>query len=133
MSFLYNIYVTEDNTPEAIQNKYLSCKFNDVMADIIIIASEANNYIDNKAPWKQKKIDERLMNATLYYLLEGIRCIAIMIQPFIPISSSKILDLLAIPRDKRGFDSLTSKNSILSGTDLPPPQPVFPRFMEKEV
>ena len=132
MSFLYNIYVTEDNTAQDVKNRYMNCKFNDIMADIVAISSEANNYIDTKAPWKQKKIDERLMNATLYHLLEGIRCIAIMIQPFIPNSSSKILDLLVVPQDKRGFKHLSPHNSMTSGIDLPPPEPVFPRFVEKE-
>ena len=133
MSFLYNIYVTENNTPQDIESRYMNCKFNDIMADIVSISSEANNYIDTKAPWKQKKIDERLMNATLYHLLEGIRCIAIMIQPFIPNSSSKILDLLAVPPNKRAFEHLSSAHALKSGDVLPPPEPVFPRFVEKGV
>jgi methionyl-tRNA synthetase len=131
MSFLYNIYVTENNTPQDIENRYMNCKFNDIMADIVSISSDANNYIDTKAPWKQKKVDERLMNATLYHLLEGIRCIAIMIQPFIPNSSSKILDLLAVPQNKRDFKHLSSAHALKSGGVLPPPEPVFPRFVEK--
>ncbi|MEK6745634.1 MAG: methionine--tRNA ligase [Pseudomonadota bacterium] len=131
MSFLYKIYVTESNTPQDIENRYMNCRFNDIMADIIAISSEANNYIDTKAPWKQKKTDVRLMNATLYHLLEAIRCIAIMIQPFIPHSSGKILDLLCIPMENRSFSCLSTNFSIQSGTPLPPPEPVFPRFVEK--
>src|SRR5262249_31214303 len=107
ISFLYKVYVTEAKTPQEVKNKYQQCKFNDILADIIAIASEANNYIDTKAPWKQKKVDERLMQATLYYLLESIRCIAIMIQPFMPDSASKILDQLAVPADKRSFQDLS--------------------------
>lgn len=131
LKFLDNIYVTEESTPQDIKNRYMNCKFNDIMADIVAIASEANNYIDSKAPWKQKKIDERLMNATLYHLLEGIRCIAIMIQPFIPDSSSKILDLLSIPQNQRNFEHLDVKYAIRAGEQLPAPEPVFPRFVEK--
>ncbi len=132
LQFLDKIYVTNADTPKAVANRYMACEFNDIIADIVSIASEANNYIDTKAPWKQKKIDERLMNATLYHLLEGIRCIAIMIQPFIPTSASKILDLLAIPQEKRGFTNLSADSALLAGTTLPPPEPVFPRFVEKE-
>jgi methionyl-tRNA synthetase len=132
MSFLYKIYVTESNTPQDIEKRYMNCEFNDIMMDIIAIASEANNYIDTKAPWKQKKDDIRLMNATLYHLLEAIRCIAIMIQPFIPDSSSKILDLLTIPQEKRGFSCLSTDYSLVPGISILPPEPVFPRFMEKE-
>ncbi|MEZ5691226.1 MAG: methionine--tRNA ligase [Rickettsiales bacterium] len=130
LSFLDKVHVTKDNTPMDVYNRYMSCRFNDIMADIVAIASEANNYIDSKAPWKQKKIDERLMNATLYHLLEAIRCIAIMIQPFIPDSSSKILDLLAVSENERGFEYLKPEYAIKSGVTLPPPEPVFPRFVE---
>ncbi len=128
MSFLNAVYVTEAATPELVHQKYHDCKFNEILQDIVAIASEANNYIDTKAPWKQKKLDERLMNATLYHLLEGIRCIAIMIQPFIANSSTKILDLLAVPADKRSFAQLTAEFALTPGAVLPPPEPVFPRI-----
>lgn len=131
LQFLEAIYVTKSETNLDIYNRYMRCGFNDIMADIVSIASEANNYIDSKAPWKQKKIDERLMNATLYHLLEGIRCIAIMIQPFIPQSSSKILSLLGVAEEQRSFEYLVPAHALKSGTDLPPPEPVFPRFVEK--
>ncbi len=131
LRFLEAIYVTKSETPSNIHSRYMACEFNDIMADIVAIASEANNYIDNKAPWKQKKIDEKLMNATLYHLLEGIRCIAIMLQPFIPQAAVKILDLLAIPQGNRGFSCLSENNSLTAGTALPAPEPVFPRFVEK--
>lgn len=131
LGFLNAIYVTETSTPTEVSDRYTRCRFHEILADIVAIASEANNYIDTKAPWKQKKEDERLMNATLYHLLEGIRCIAIMLQPFIPDSASKMLDLLAVDTGARSFGHLTSDHALKTGTVLPPPQPVFPRFMEK--
>ena len=132
LQFLEKIYVTEDDTPQKIANRYMNCEFNGIIADIVAIASEANNYIDTKAPWKQKKIDEKLMNATLYHLLEGIRCLAIMITPFIPNSAEKMLNLLAIPLETRGFQHLKPEFAAKVGTQLPPPEPIFPRFVEKE-
>jgi methionyl-tRNA synthetase len=131
LGFLNAIYVTEKDTPTLVNTKYMACRFNEILADIISIASEANNYIDTKAPWKQKKLDERLMNATLYHLLEGIRCISIMLQPFIPDSTTKMLDLLATPPGEREFKHLTAEYALRAGTPLPPPGPVFPRFTEK--
>lgn len=132
LQFLEKIYVTEADTPQKIAQRYMNCEFNGIIADIVAIASEANNYIDTKAPWKQKKIDEKLMNATLYHLLEGIRCIAIMITPFIPSSAEKMLDLLVIPLGERGFQHLKPEFAAKVGGQLPPPEPVFPRFVEKE-
>lgn len=130
LGFLEAIYVTKAGTPQSVEKKYMQCRFHEILADIMDIAAEANNYIDQKAPWKQKKENPALMEATLYHLLEGIRCIAIMLQPFIPESSSKILDLLNTPPDARGFDYLTPEHALISGTAILPPEPVFPRFLE---
>ena len=132
MNFLEEVYVTNEKTPLEVDKKYSNCKFSDILEDIISIASKANNFIDVKAPWKDKKDNVARMEATLYYLLEAIRCIAIMIQPFIPDSSSKILDQLAVPKDQRLFHHLSEQFSLIPGTVLAPPQPVFPRFSERE-
>jgi methionyl-tRNA synthetase len=129
IDFLDHAYVTKDATPEEVDRKYLECKFHLILEDIISIAGKANNYIDEKAPWKQKKEDEAGMRATLYYLLEAIRCIAIMLQPFIPGSSTKILDLLVIPADQRSFDHLSEEYALKPGAPLPPPQAIFPRIL----
>ena len=131
ISFLEEVYVTNEKTPAEVDKKYSQCKFGEILEDIIAIASKANNYIDVKAPWKDKKDNTRRMEATLYYLVEGIRCIAIMIQPFIPDSSSKILDQLAVPADQRSFRHLNESFAIIPGTVLSPPEPVFPRFLDK--
>ena len=132
LAFLEKAWVTQENTARDIEKRYYDCKFNEILADIMAIASEANSYIDTKAPWKQKKIDETLMNATLYHLVEAIRCIAIMLQPFIPDSSAKILRLLgyeeAIITKGIGFEALRPEYALKAGTLLLPPEPLFPRI-----
>lgn len=132
LSFLDKVQVTKPNTPHEVHLKYHQCKFNEILADILSIATEANLYIDTKAPWKQKKTDERLMNATLYHLIEGIRCIAIMTQPFIPATSAKILSMLGYGQDevKRGipFTQLSPTHAIAPGTVLAATTPLFPKF-----
>jgi len=132
MAFLDKVQVTEAATSELIAAKYYDCKFNEILAEIMQIASEANSYIDTKAPWKQKKIDENLMQATLYHLLEAIRCIAIMLQPFIPESAAKILVLLGYNEEeaKAGipFSALKPEHAIKVGQAIRSPQPIFPRI-----
>jgi methionyl-tRNA synthetase len=48
-----------------------------------------------------------------------------------PDASAKILDQLAVPQNERGFDRLAEGQALASGTPLPPPQGVFPRFVEE--
>jgi methionyl-tRNA synthetase len=43
-----------------------------------------------------------------------------------------LLDLLAIKLDERDFNSLKPPMRIRAGLTLPPPGPVFPRYVEAE-
>ncbi len=108
-----------------------SYRFNVALDYVVGFANTANAYIDTQAPWKLKKEDPKRMEAVLYVLLEYIRVIAIMVQPVMPDSSTKILAQICIPDDKRGFDAITKESRLASGQALLPPQPVFPRFVEK--
>jgi methionyl-tRNA synthetase len=58
--------------------------------------------------------------------------VAILCQPFMPASAAKLLDLLAVPEDARSFAALGEKGRLASGTALPAPSGVFPRYVEPE-
>jgi methionyl-tRNA synthetase len=62
---------------------------------------------------------------------EVIRQVAILAQPVMPDACAKLLDLLDIPADQRDFAAL-SEHPLVAGTKLPPPVPVFPRFVAPE-
>jgi len=132
LAFLARAQVTDNATPQEVAKRYYDCKFNEILADIMGIASEANLYIDTKAPWKQKKTDEKLMQATLYHLAEAIRCIAIMLQPFIPQSAARMLVMVGYPEDraKAGipFAELMPEYALKPGIPITAPQPVFPKI-----
>ena len=53
-------------------------------------------------------------------------------QPAIPTSAGKLLDLLAIPVDERDFVHVSGAYELKPGTQLPAPQGVFPRYVEAE-
>ncbi len=104
-------------------------QFDKVLEHIWSVVTEANIYVDEQAPWALKKTDTERMGTVLYALIETIRCVGILIQPFMPESADKLLDQLAVPADKRNFDSLSAAAAIKSGTAIPEPQGVFPRFV----
>jgi len=96
--------------------------------EVIKLGSLANEYIDYQAPWNLRKTDPARMEAVLYTLTECIRCIGIMLQPIIPDSAGKILDLLAV--NERSFAALNATSALVAGTNLPTPGVIFPRIME---
>lgn len=127
---LDKVQVTHKESLADAHDKMERCKFNEVIADILSMASAANEFIDKEAPWTQRKDDIGAMHATLYTLAEAIRCIAIMLQPFVPDSAAKLLDQLSVAQEARSFEHLRPEHALKVGIELPKPEGVFPRFQE---
>ena len=99
------------------------------------VVRAANAYIDHQAPWTLKKEDPPRMATVLYVLAEVIRRLAILAQPVMPDSAGRMLDQLAVAEteDARAFAAIGDEAQMVqSGTALPAPEGVFPRFVEAE-
>jgi methionyl-tRNA synthetase len=94
------------------------------------VVAEANRYFAGEAPWALAKTDPQRQRTVLYVTAEVIRQIAILTQPVMPESSSKMLDILGIPADQRDFAVLGGLTRIKSGMTLPAPTGIFPRYIE---
>ncbi len=94
------------------------------------VVADANRYFAGQEPWALKKTDPARMETVLWTTAEVIRMVAILIQPYMPQSAAKFLDLLAVSENKRDFSHFALR--LQSGSDLPAPAAVFPRFVEEE-
>ena len=101
-------------------------KFDQFLKNIWLVISDANKYVDNQAPWSLKKNDFQRMKVVLYTLIETIRQISIMLQPFIPNTSKSILDHIQIPLVKRDIKSV--ELFIDGGIKISTPKTLFPRI-----
>jgi methionyl-tRNA synthetase len=93
------------------------------------VVGAANRYVDEQAPWTLRKTDPARMGTVLYVLMETLRRLGILIQPFMPQSMAKLLDQLAVPADARDVAALDT--ALKPGTSLPAPQGIFPRYVEE--
>jgi methionyl-tRNA synthetase len=103
-----------------------------VLNHVWSVVAEANRYFAGEAPWAAAKTDPARMGTILYVTAEVIRQVAIVAQPFVPGAAKKLLDLLAVPDDERGFTRLGGERRLAPGSQLPAPVPVFPRYVEPE-
>ena len=101
-------------------------KLDESLKEIWIKISKSNKYIDEQAPWNLKNDNAARMNVVLYSLLESIRQIGILIQPIMPSTANKILDIFGLDASQRFFNKLGSK--LLVGTDLIKQDVMFPRI-----
>ena len=81
---------------DVVDEKMNELKVNEAIEEIMEVLRRCNKYIDETTPWTLAKDDskkERLATV-LYNLLESIRICAILLSPFIPDTSNKILEQL---------------------------------------
>jgi len=81
-------------------------KVADALEEIVKLARFANKYIDVSEPWALFKNPEKqdVLDHVLYHLLETIRYVAILLQPFIPETSKRICKQIGVT--DFSFDSL---------------------------
>ncbi len=101
-----------------------------MLAAIVSVVSEANRYFAAQEPWVLRKTDIARMGTVLYVTAEVLRRVAILLQPFMPGSMEKLLDLLAVQAHERSFAELASGRMLEAGRAMPAPQGIFPRFVE---
>jgi methionyl-tRNA synthetase len=103
-----------------------------VLNTVWAVVADANRYFAAQAPWALAKTDPKRQGTVLYVTAEVLRRITILSQPTMPSSAAKLLDLLAVPPEQRNFAALDGATRIAAGVKLPPPVPVFPRYVEPE-
>ena len=121
-----------DALPETVRGLMGELALHSVLAEIWAVVAEANRYFAGQEPWKLRKSDPARMNAVLYTTLEALRAFGILVQPFVPTAASRLLDLLAVPSDRRTLADMGEGGRLVPGTALPAPAPVFPRFERPE-
>ena len=114
--------------PDLVRGHIDRQTFHDGLEEIWKVIRAANGYIDRQAPWALNKIDKVRMGAVLRVLVDTVRVVATLLQPVMPSSMAKMLDQLGVPAGARNFASLATP--LADGALLPPPQGVFPRYVE---
>ncbi|MFL6799733.1 MAG: methionine--tRNA ligase [Xanthobacteraceae bacterium] len=117
-----------DKAREAMKTQQLHHVLNSLWA----VVAEANRYFAGEAPWTLAKTDPGRQGTVLYVTAEVLRQVAILVQPFMPASAAKLLDLMAIPSTERQFRELGPGHRIRAGSALPAPTAVFPRYVDSE-
>ncbi|WP_156736913.1 MULTISPECIES: methionine--tRNA ligase, partial [unclassified Mycobacterium] len=97
---------------------------------IWLMLGAANRYFSAQQPWVLRKsdsaADQTRFATVLYTTCEAVRIAALLIQPVMPESAGKLLDLLGQAPEQRSFDAIGKR--LTPGTALPAPTGVFPRY-----
>lgn len=124
------LLASAQNLLEAVRREMDVQAFHKALDQIWLVIAQADRYVDEQAPWALKKTDFARMETVLYVLAETLRTLGVILQPFMPDSANALLDQLAIPATERSFANLTEAFALKTGTALPAPQGIFPRYVE---
>lgn len=108
-------------------------KVSDTLDTIFTLAKRCNKYIDETTPWALAKDEDKKarLGTVLYNLLESIRFIAVLLSPFLPETSEKIL--AQMNTDIKDYDSLSAFGALKAGTVVGKAEPLFARIDAKEM
>ena len=108
-------------------------RVSDTLDAIFTLAKRCNKYIDETAPWALAKDESKKarLGTVLYNLLESIRFVAVLLSPFLPETSEKIL--AQINTDIKDYDSLSAFGALKAGTVVGKAEPLFARIDAKKM
>lgn len=123
-------------TPGKVEKNMDQLQFSNALSDIWKFISRANKYIDETAPWVLAKKEEKKsrLAAVLYNLLESIRFISVLIQPFLPNTPKKIWKQIGIEQGEfTTWKSLREFGNYPDDVKVQRGAVIFPRIeVEKE-
>nr|BBF96438.1 methionyl-tRNA synthetase [Mycobacterium szulgai] len=121
---------TADALLERVRANFETQAMHLALEAIWLMLGDANKYFSAEQPWVLRKseseADQIRFRTVLYTTCEAVRIAALLVQPVMPESAAKLLDLLGQPADQRSFVALSQR--IVPGTALPSPTGVFPRY-----
>lgn len=115
-------------TVKKIEKCFETYRVADAVEAVLNLAKRSNKYIDETMPWALAKDENKKarLGTVLYNLLEAIRCIAILLTPFMPQTAEKIFEQMNC--DIKDYDSMNTFGALKAGTKVNEAQALFARI-----
>ncbi len=124
-----------EDTLKAFREGMTNWKINDALRAVWAYIRSLNKFIDVTEPWILAKDEAKApaLQAVLYHICEGLRFVALMAEPVIPIGAEKIWNQLGLTGfADAGYADLTW-GGIPDGTIAHKEAPIYPRIdLEEE-
>ena len=124
IQFIDRINSISEEIGESIQN----FKLRKALRDIVNFGKEGNVYLNNKAPWHLIKQNKDAAGHVFNICAQAVYAFGVLLSPFIPGTSEKILSYLNVPNFKDlAWDSI-DENAIREGLKIKKPKPLFQKL-----
>ena len=98
---------------KSLEENIENYRFREALKDAMGIARLGNKYLADTEPWKVVKSDPERVATILNVALQITANLAIAVEPFMPFTAAKILDMLAV--EKLGWEKLGTADILPAG------------------
>ena len=115
-------------TPILVSEAIDELKIPEALTQIWVLIGRANKYIDETTPWILARDEESKprLGGVLYNLLEVLRIVAALVEPFLPGTALKIKE--QINAEEISFESIKTFGGTVTGTKVNKGEIIFPRI-----
>jgi methionyl-tRNA synthetase len=119
-------------TPGEMESLMDQLKINEALARLWKLVHRSNKYIDENLPWELARDQARRprLGTVLYNLVESIRFISVLLQPFMPRTPARIWEQIGLSgmAEAQNWESLMQWGAIKPGTPVRRGDDLFPRL-----
>ena len=122
-----------NNISKEVGESLLNFKIRKAIRDIVNFGKEGNIFLNEKAPWHLIKKNKKAAGHVFNICSQAVYALAVLLGPFIPESSEKILSYLNAPKlTELTWDSI-NENSIKAGRSIKKPKPLFQKLEIEDI
>ena len=117
--------------PALIEQSIGNYRFREALSHFMNAARLGNKYLADEEPWKVIKTDEERVKTVLNVATQIVANLAILAQPFLPKTSTKLFEMLNLPQqdwDKAGNTDLIAKDAQLGEIQM-----LFEKITDEQV
>jgi methionyl-tRNA synthetase len=109
-----------------IQEKINRWEVSHALEQVMLVLTDYNKYLEEKAPWKLAKENKEAAGQVLQFALEGLRICALHLRPVLPNKMTQLLTQMNC--QTQVFSDTLKFDQIKQGTPIAKGSPLFPRL-----
>ena len=118
-------------TPARVGAAIETFKFREALLHVMNLAREGNKYLAETEPWKLIKTDEERVKTILNLSLQVAANLGILLSPFLPFTSGKLLSLLNL--EEKNWSQAGNTQLLVTGQDLKEPELLFEKIEDEKI
>lgn len=134
-----NLFADIQNSKNKIETLIEEYKFRDALFEVIDLARKGNRYMQEKQPWIVAKTlaenpnNQKAIDNTLHICLQLTANLSILINPFLPSTARKLLNMMKVVDKVLEWENAGKANLLKVGYTLRAPELLFRKIEDEEI